>query len=123
MRYCASGQALGYPIRAVAEFCGGDIQCTITGGCSPHIGSVSFAYWNDGKAELHTFQRPHHKDAVVGDRFALELAGTLRCTVAVSCGIHYENPTRDDLELVVQCGETVLQDLLGQLGDSSYPRG
>ena len=51
-------QALGLPINVTLSGCGNDTLVKITGGCSPHIGSVSVAYWDSGEPVLRTLLLP-----------------------------------------------------------------
>lgn len=102
-------QALGHPITVTALPAGRDWSVTVLGGCAPHVGSVSLAEYENGETKLRTLLRDSHKDQVVGDRFAQKLAGQGRCTVCVSCGIHYENPDKADLEQIVACTDALLE--------------
>ncbi len=109
-------QVLGYPITVTALPAGRDWNVTVLGGCAPHVGSVSLAEYEDGEVRLRTFLRDTHKDQIVGDRFARRLAEQERCTVCVSCGIHYEDPDKADLERIVACTEALLELLCAELG-------
>lgn len=104
-------QILGHPITVTALPAGRDWSVTVLGGCQPHIGSVSLAEYEDGAVKLRTLLRASHKDEVVGDCFARRLAERCRCTVCVSCGIHFDGPTRAELEQIVACSEGLLEKL------------
>ena len=106
-----SRDVLGHPITVTALPAGKDWSVTVLGGCAPHVGSVSLAEYENGEVTLRTFLRDSHKDQVVGDRFARRLAEQGRCTVCVSCGIHYENPNNADLERIVACADALLEEL------------
>ena len=106
-----SREVLGYPITVTALPAGSDWSVTVLGGCAPHVGSVSLAEYQDGTVMLRTLLRESHKDQVVGDRFARRLAEQQKCTVCVSCGIHYEGPDRGDLEQIVACADNLLDML------------
>ena len=109
-------QGLGYSITVTALPAGRDWSVTVLGGCAPHVGSVSLAEYESGKVKLRTLLRDSHKDQVVGDRFARRLAEQGRCTVCVSCGIHYEDPDKADLERIVACADALLQLLCAEAG-------
>lgn len=109
------GQTLGFPITVTALPAGDDWSVTVLGGCAPHVGSVSLAEYEDGEVKLRTLTRVSHRDQVVGDRFAEKLAGQEQCAVCVSCGIHYENPDRTDLERIVACADGLLERLCGEI--------
>ncbi len=99
---------------------GGDWLVSITGGCAPHIGSISTAYFESCELKLDTLLLPHHRDDVVGDMFARELAARLGCTVTAVCGIHYESPGREGIAEIVRCTGEILSDILqsGALGEA-----
>ena len=88
-----SAECCGYPIVVQAWRAGGDLQVLITGGVCRHIGSVSVAWQTKEGVQVQDTTLPGHKDGIVGSRFAQCLAEKLGCTVAVSCGIHYDGPT------------------------------
>ena len=113
-----SREVLGYPISVTALPAGRDWNVIVLGGCAPHVGSVSLAEYERGTVVLRTLLRDSHKDQVVGDRFARRLAELGRCTVCVSCGIHYEGPTRADLEQIVACAEDLLKILCQNVKDA-----
>lgn len=106
-------QALGLPINVTLSGCGNDTLVKITGGCSPHIGSVSVAYWDSGEPVLRTLLLPGHRDDVVSDMFAEGLSRKLGATVTAVCGIHYEAPGRDGIEAVLACTRELLDEVLG----------
>lgn len=108
-------QVLGYPITAAAIPAGQDWVVSVLGGCAPHAGSVSLAEYTDGTVVLRSLLRETHKDQIVGDRFARELARQLQCTVSVTCGIHYDNATPEQLKEIVACTEDLLSRLLARM--------
>ena len=108
-------RVLGYPITVTALPAGRDWSVTVLGGCTPHIGSVSLAEYENGAVTVRTLLRDSHKDQVVGDRFARRLAEKNACTVCVSCGIHYDGPTRAELEEIVACTEGLLEKLCREM--------
>lgn len=106
---------LGYDISAVAERLGPDLMVTVTGGCAPHVGSVSLAWFEDGAVFTQSAFRPAHKDHIVGESYAEKLAGALRCGVSVTCGIHYDGVSADQIKLIVACADELLAELLEKL--------
>lgn len=104
-------QIFGYPITVTALPAGRDWNVTVLGGCAPHVGSVSLAEYKNGALTLRMLLREGHKDQVVGDRFARRLAEQGQCTVCVSCGIHFDGPTRAELKQIVACAEGLLDKL------------
>lgn len=104
-------EIFGYPITVTATPAGSDWNVVILGGCSPHVGSVSLAEFLDGTVVLRTLLRDTHKDQIVGDHFARTLAQQLHCTVCVSCGIHFDAPSPEDLNQIVFISESLLTEL------------
>ena len=91
-------KALNHDIICQAIRLGNDLQVCVYGGNQSHIGSVVITY-------------PYQKDDIVASMFAKKLAIEFNAVVCTSCGIHYDNVTKDELEqIVVSC-----QDLLKQL--------
>ena len=106
---------LGYPITASLTRLGADWLVTVTGGCAPHIGSISAARWDGSAPVLETVLLPTHRDDVVGSRFASALCHHLRTTVTVVCGIHYDGPSREDLKTIVTGTEDLLRQIQADL--------
>lgn len=104
--------ALGYPITATLSRAGPDWLVKITGGCAPHIGSISVGYWKSGSVTIQKILLPEHRDDVVSDLFAKTLARRLRASVTVVCGIHYDFPSKEDLAQIVSCAKELLEDIL-----------
>ncbi len=110
MRY--EREVLGQMLTARTERLGGDMLVEITGGCAPHIGSVSTAYYDGGELRTETLLLPGHRDDVVGDRFAGRLARELGCAVTAVCGIHYESPGRQGIEEIVGRAMELLEEIV-----------
>lgn len=108
-------QVLDYPITVTAIPAGQDWVISVLGGCAPHAGSVSLAEYVDGTVVLRSLLRETHKDQIVGDRFARELAQQLQCTVSVTCGIHFDNATPEQLKEIVTCTDNLLSRLLARI--------
>ena len=104
-------EVFGYPITVTATPAGSDWNVVILGGCTPHVGSVSLAEYQNGTIKLRNLLRDEHKDQIVGDRFAHELAKHCHCAVCVSCGIHFDKPSADDLTKIVFNTDELLNKL------------
>ncbi len=89
-----------FDIRMTHQWIGGDLLVVITGG-REHIGSVSAA---DSGTGVFSYAFPGHRDDVVSGRVSSFLSGELCCRVAVLCGIHYDNITREEItEVLEEC--------------------
>ena len=106
---------LDWPISVELKRYGLDWMVQITGGCAPHIGSVSVGTFADGEVHLRKILLPSHRDDVIGDRFAETLTKQLRTTVSVVCGIHYDMPGKEGLRQIVDCTERLLQEIQHRL--------
>ena len=106
---------LGHPISATLSDIGEDLLVQVTGGCAPHVGSVSIGYPADGGISTEKLLLPTHRDDVVGDLFARTLAQRLSRKVTVICGIHYDAPGKDGLAQIVACAQALLDDIVYDL--------
>jgi len=104
-----------YALTAAVISAGDDLCVLVTGGDSPHIGSVSISQprpslghpWRSS-ATTSTFNFPGHMDDAVGNRFAAELATRLKKKVVVLCGIHIDHITQDEISLIKEMAEELL---------------
>lgn len=108
-------EVLGFPICVALSGCGNDTLVKITGGCAPHIGSVSVAYLDSGEPALRTLLLPGHRDDVVSDLFAEAIAKKLGATVTVVCGIHYEEPGKEGIEEIMACVRGLLDEVINSI--------
>lgn len=83
------------------------VHVLITGGCRTHVGAVSYAF--PGEA-VQTVQFPAHRDGVVSEQWASALCARLGCPVVVSCGIHYDQVTKADIQQIVSASEGLLRE-------------
>ncbi|MCG7409333.1 hypothetical protein MH117_18100 [Paenibacillus sp. ACRRX] len=94
-------------IQCRIERIGRDWLVTLTGGEMPedhHIGAVSIAYrapemqsgW-----KVDTLKVPRHKEHVLTNPMALEAAATLGGTVTVAAGVHFDQLTAEQIQIVV----------------------
>lgn len=103
----------GWPLTAELIWAGQDLQVIVTGGERPHIGSVTIAAQAETGVALQTWRGPNHRDDVIGDDFAQTLAERTGGTVCVSCGIHYDNLQKAEIETIVQEAKHLLGEILG----------
>lgn len=110
---CLQTVVLDHSIRVTALPAGGDWVIRIEGGCAPHVGSVSVAA--PGMEQPRHWVGPHHRDDVVGDRFAWAVHQKTGGTVSVSCGIHYDAPGKAGLAQIVAACDGLLEELLDKM--------
>lgn len=112
-----------YQIQLLAFLCGGDLSVTIIGGETPHIGAVCLAQFEEERmsATVSTICVYGHRDDQVAMACAKKLSSRLRCTVTVSVGIHIDNATLEEIEILNQncmdCVEKLQERVLTQQHD------
>ena len=92
-------------INCSATQMGKDLNVSIYGGELPHIGAVALgipraSLENENKisSSVSVLTITGHKEDVIVQKSAKILSSTLNCTVVVSCGIHIDNITFDDIQ-------------------------
>ena len=103
-----------YRIHGTAVLCGADVQCTFTGGTRPHVGAVSLAVYEPERhsATVSTLCVYTHRDDQLSAACAKSLSTALRCTAAVSVGIHLDNASHEDLQSLCENFEACRERLL-----------
>jgi hypothetical protein len=99
----------GEKITMQAIMIGTDIQVLAYGGDKPHIGAVSLAvpFERDGKvgASVSTLTALTHREDQISRQLAESFCKHFNAHVAVSCGIHFNQISK---ELIVQIQDEVL---------------
>ena len=114
-------------LSAEAGFAGSDLWVVVVGGDMPHIGSISVgiprsSLADDGTASatVSTFNITGHKDDAVGNMFAARLAARFSCVASVSCGIHFDRATAEDLAEILDKSHVLLEKLEAELQARSW---
>ena len=84
-------------IRLEAQPIGSDWSVVVYGGDRPHIGAVALASPENGCSLICL---PDHREGELAKELAATLANRVNAAVCVSCGIHLENITKDEISLV-----------------------
>lgn len=92
---------------------GSDLQIMFYGG-KPHLGAIAIA---EPGLSAQCIVLPGHKEGPLAQEMADNLASALKCTVSVSCGIHYDEINPDEIGLVLGCADELCQKLLDCLRD------
>ncbi|TIH17450.1 hypothetical protein D0S45_07290 [Marinifilum sp. JC120] len=104
------------------ERMGKDLSVNLYGGDEPHIGAVALAVPHaglrdrekvDGSVSLLTVCG--HKEDDLARKISYELATSFNCTVSVSCGIHLENATPQEIADVLKAADEMLKQSLDDL--------
>jgi hypothetical protein len=86
---------------------GEDLCILVTGGDKPHIGAVSLTSRNN---ETKTIVIENHKEYVINEFFTEELKLFFSGNVAICSGIHIDNITKKEIEIVKKlCNELLIE--------------
>lgn len=109
-------------IRMEAVGMGADYCLIITGGDRPHLGAVALSTPRPSLADPETVSASTsvltlvgHKEDEVARKIAHQFAARLNCHVVVSCGVHLDNITRDELVMMEQMLDESAGELLNKL--------
>lgn len=94
-------------IKLEAIFVGYDLCAVITGGDRPHVGAVSVYSKEDG---IKTISLKNHKDYIIGEIFINSIKDSFNGNISVSCGIHIDNISKEQIEDVYECCNKVFQE-------------
>ncbi|WP_291356801.1 hypothetical protein [Desulfovibrio sp.] len=87
---------------------GRDLHAILTGG-DGHAGATALAA--PGEATLVS-ERPGHREGALAGLVAGRLCAGLGCAVSVSCGIHFEAITRQEIAAVEKLGARLVEECL-----------
>lgn len=112
----ASGQGR-YAVNGAAVLCGRDVSLTFTGGTLPHIGAVSLGSYEPVRrsATVSTITVFTHRDDQLAAACAKKAATALTCTVTVSVGIHIDDASPQELEILCKNFEECSNRLIGMI--------
>jgi hypothetical protein len=111
-----------YRIEAEAHCIGKDIIVSIWGGTAPHIGSVAAAVPRPSledpvkkSATSSVINFVGHKDDTVARLFSEKIAAHFEANCVAAAGIHLDNATQKDIELVLKNCRILCSQLLKKL--------
>ncbi|QMV44520.1 prenylated flavin chaperone LpdD [Cohnella cholangitidis] len=91
---------------------GVDVAFIVTGG-KAHIGAAATAYWSeDGNVRVNALSLPGHREEELAAELATMASRSLRRTVAVVAGLHFEQPTKQDIEAIVAEARNKMKQVL-----------
>ena len=94
---------------------GKDILVGVYGGDLPHIGSVSVC--TAEPYSISTVCLDGHKDNFVGDEISKCLSTRLKKTIAVSCGIHLNNASKNDIDEILKLASRISERIIKLITD------
>ncbi len=109
-----------YELTLIATWCGKDLNISIFGGDTPHIGAVALAIGNiEGynrkySPTVNVLVVPDHKDDEIARFAAKDLAIYFNNQVIVSAGVHIDNATKEDLVKTMENVTEILQTFKSQ---------
>lgn len=109
-------------ITLTALFMGKDLNVSIYGGDLPHIGAIALGIprpsledKNKISSSVSLLTITGHKEDVIVQRLAKVLSKNFNSTVVVSCGIHYDNITLEDIEAINLLISDLTDELISKL--------
>ncbi len=105
---------------------GADLCVTLSGGDISHIGAVALAIPHPGlrdtkltDASVSLLTVTGHKEDELARNIAQRLSKEFACTVSVSCGIHLENASKQDISSILDTSKQLLEEMITALKFSS----
>jgi len=95
-----------------ALFMGRDLCVIVTGGQAPHLGAVSCA---SKELATQTVRFAGHKEYHVTEMFTERLRAVFDRNIAVLCGIHVDNITKEEIETTLALCRGLLESLCARL--------
>jgi len=99
---------------------GEDLNVALTGGDSPHLGSVAVAFSAPGAAgggkefSVSLITLPGHREDLLARETALTIAEGTGRNCAVSCGIHIDGITPPEISRVLELSRYLVNKFLAE---------
>lgn len=91
---------------------GRDLAVTLSGGDREHIGAVALC---QGMQPCSVVALPGHREDQLAMSVASRLARHLDAAVSVSCGIHLDAITPEEIQAVLELADTLTRELMNRL--------
>ncbi len=101
-----------YSVRLESYNIGKDMLIVITGGEEEHIGSATLI---ESKGHLQTMIKKGHQDHVVSEKMANIIYDTIGKDLLVVCGIHIDDASKEEIDILVDNAQACVARLLSQL--------
>jgi hypothetical protein len=98
-----------------AQPLGRDLAVTLSGGDREHIGAVAVC---QGSQPGSVMTLPGHREDQLALEVASKLARHLDAVVSVSCGIHLDAITSEEIQAVLELAQDLTRSLLDQLPEA-----
>lgn len=108
-----------YNVNCAAVKMGNDWNISIYGGDTPHIGAVALGIPRESLMDKNKISSSvsiltitGHKEDVIVQNVAKKISSTLNSTVVVSCGIHIDNITFDEIKSLNYVIDEIVNELI-----------
>ena len=101
-----------YTVTLESHKIGKDRLVIITGGEEEHIGSATLI---EEKGHLQTISKKGHKDHIVSERMANIIYDKIGKDLLVVCGIHIDDASKEEIDILVDNTQACVDRLLSQL--------
>lgn len=99
---------LGRTLTATLQRTDRGLCVLLKGGDLSHVGAVSLA---DETGKVQTLELPEHRDGFISGKWAKELSLRYHLPVSMTCGIHYNDASKKQLEIIVSTCDKLLRQL------------
>jgi hypothetical protein len=110
-----------------AWYCGDDVSVCISGGDVQHIGAVAVAVPRksltgdgSGSASASVICITGHKEDELARSAALRLSSLWQCVVTVSAGVHVDNASKGDIDILRLNIEELMENFIGKVKPEQY---
>ena len=100
---------------------GKDFAVTLSGGEPPHIGAVAVAQprpslKKDGSisSTASVIALVGHKEDMLARKVALHMAKELQTVVSVSCGVHLDDVTEEEIQQILELSDSLMHMLIAK---------
>lgn len=112
----------GYSIQAEVTVIGNDLLIALTGGDTPHIGTIT--WWNQtGDSDTTRFPSHHgrlHKDDVLSEVLLKQLKPLLPGTCVITAGVHINGITQEQIAASFSMAEELGKRMASWLKDYDF---
>ena len=115
-----------YQLEALVGISGSDIFLMIGGGTRPHIGCIAVAIChptlkdpNRISSSASVITIPGHKEDEIARNAALRLSKTLKTNIVITAGIHVDDASPEDIEILV----SAFNEIINQAEDNLLEMG
>ena len=111
-----------HAVCAFGALAGNDLIASVSGGTAPHIGAAVLA--EPGNSFVHTaglLCLPGHRDDLPAHALAKKLCRILGRTVCLTAGLHIDDASPKDIEMLLHNAEEAVQLLADAILTNSHP--